>query len=570
MAKRPAARKSAAKPGKQTPERSARKRAQRKPEAVRRGKQPAATSPPESAALARQPEPTPEGRVPRTTEGKNAIRVRMYRQGLGDSFLITLPAKGGKTFRLLIDCGVVLGTQVAASLMQEVVRDIIDETGGFVDVLAVTHEHYDHVAGFVLADSLFARPGDAKTDGKLRVGETWFAWTEDPNDPLGKRLQTARQERVQRLAGLVHGFQGSGMAASPLTQGIKELLGLFGVSGDEAASAHDQKVGATRAAMNNARAYGGSRVTYHRPGEKPWTSENVDDIRIWVLGPPPNESLLKKTFAADEVYHLTCDAGPDQAFFLAAPLGSSPRLSDDPPKDVYSPFDDAYGFPLRGTDQDAAASSRAMPTKMAKFLSRHYYGAAPDPLDPDQSWRRIDEDWLGAATQFALQLDAATNNTSLVLAIELISSRRVLLFAADAQVGNWESWQTLAWTLDDGTRITGPDLLKRTVFYKVGHHGSHNATLRENGLDLMPHGLVAFIPVDHGMAVKKHWTQMPLPGLLDALNEKAKSVVRVDMDLHGTPDVIKAEKTFQQRFAPDGTAQQNEPLYYEWSISLGR
>jgi hypothetical protein len=63
---------------------------------------------------------------------------------------------------------------------------------------------------------------------------------------------------------------------------------------------------------------------------------------------------------------------------------------------------------------------------------------------------------------------------------------------------------------------------------------------------------------------------MPLTGLLDALNEKAKSVVRVDMDLHGTPDVIKAEKTFQQRFAPDGTAQQNEPLYYEWSISLGR
>src|SRR5215469_7908833 len=448
MAKSPAARKAAAKPGKQTPERSA--RAKRKPETVRRGKRPAA-APPEPAAPALQPEAAPAGPAPRAAEGKTTIRVRMYRQGLGDCFLVTLPAKDGKTFRLLIDCGVVLGTQAAASLMQDVVRDIINETGGFVDVLAVTHEHYDHVAGFVLADSLFARPGDAKTDGKLRVGETWFAWTEDPNDPLAKRLQTARQERVQRLAGLVQGLQGFGMAASPLTQGIKELLGFFGVSGDEAGSAQDQKVGATRAAMNNARAYGGSRVTYHRPCDKPWTSEDVADIRIWVLGPPPNESLLKRTFAADEVYHLACDAGPDQAFFLAAPLGHGARLSDDPPKDLYSPFDDAYGFPLRGTDQDAAASSR---TKTAKFLSRHYYDAAPDPLDPDQSWRRIDEDWLGAATQFALQLDAATNNTSLVLAIELISSRRVLLFAADAQVGNWESWQTLAWTLDDGTRIT--------------------------------------------------------------------------------------------------------------------
>src|SRR5262249_27559749 len=154
---------------------------------------------------------------------------------------------------------------------------------------AVTHEHYDHVAGFVLADPLFARAGDAKTDGKLRVGETWFAWTEDPNDPLATRLQTARQEPVPRLAGLVPGLQGSGMPESALNPGIKELLGLFGVSGDEAGSAQDQKVGATRAAMNNARAYGGSRVTYHRPGEKPWTSKDVDDIRIWVLGPPPNE-----------------------------------------------------------------------------------------------------------------------------------------------------------------------------------------------------------------------------------------------------------------------------------------
>ena len=556
MAKRPASRKSAAK---RTPERPARKRAPRKAEAARLGKQPAAAPPLEPAA------PAPQG-----ADDKTTIRVRMYRQGLGDCFLVTLPAKGGKTFRLLIDCGVILGTQAAASLMQDVIRDIIDETSGFVDVLAVTHEHYDHVAGFVLADSLFARPEDAKTDGKLRVGETWFAWTEDPNDPLAKRLQTARQERVQRLAGLVQGLQGPGIAASPLTQGIKELLGFFGVSGDEAGSAQGQKVGATRAAMNNARAYGGSRVTYHRPGEKPWTSKDVDDVRIWVLGPPPNESLLKRTFATDEVYHLACDDGPDQAFFLAAPLGLSTRLSDDPQEDVYSPFDDAYGFRLRGTDQDVAPSSRTMPATMAEFLSRHYYDAAPDPLDPDQSWRRIDQDWLGAAAQFALQLDAATNNTSLVLAIEMISSRKVLLFAADAQVGNWESWHTLAWTLDDGTRITGPDLLKRTVFYKVGHHGSHNATLRENGLELMPQGLVAFIPVDHGMAVKKHWGQMPLPGLLDALNDKAQSVVRVDMDPQAAPDVIKAGKTFQQRFAPDGTAQQNEPLYYEWSASLGR
>src|SRR6266699_2202355 len=68
-------------------------------------------------------------------------------------------------------------------------------------------------------------------------------------------------------------------------------------------------------------------------------------------------------------------------------------------------------------------------------------------------------------------LDSMTNNTSLVLAIELADGD-VLLFAADAQVGNWLSWQDLKWTVGTSP-VTGPDLLKRTIFYKVGHHGSH-------------------------------------------------------------------------------------------------
>jgi hypothetical protein len=572
MARRPAARKSAAKPGKRTSQPPAPRPDFQKAAGVRRRKQPTTTPQLETIAPASAPQPelAPMESAPQVADGKTTIRVRMYRQGLGDCFLVTLPARGGKTFRMLIDCGVILGTKEVVSLMQDVVRDIIAETHGFVDVLVVTHEHYDHVAGFVVADSLFARPEDTQTAGKLRVGETWFAWTEDPNDPLAKRLQTARQDRVQRLSGMVQRLQEPGMAASPLIQGVKELLGFFGVDGNKPGDARGEKIGATRAAMNNARAYG-SRVTYHRPGEKPWTSDAVPDIRIWVLGPPQNESLLKRTFVADEVYHLACDDGPDQAFFLVPPLGAGTRLPDDESGDVYSPFDEAYSrYRLRSSDQSAVAASRAMPATMKDFLSRHYYNASPDPLDPDQSWRRIDEDWLGAAAQFALQLDAATNNTSLVLAIEVVSSGKVLLFAADAQVGNWESWQTLEWRLDEHTRVCGPDLLKRTVFYKVGHHGSHNATLREKGLELMPQGLVAFIPVDHAMAVKKHWGHMPVPGLIDALKDKAQSIVRVDEALQGQPGVVAAKKPFSKRFSPDGTIQENEPLYYEWSAALGR
>ena len=63
----------------------------------------------------------------------------------------------------------------------------------------------------------------------------------------------------------------------------------------------------------------------------------------------------------------------------------------------------------------------------------------------------------------------------------------------------------------------GFELLKNAIFYKVGHHGSHNATLRTQGLEEMVRLRVAMIPVDHAMAVKKRWGKMPLDDLVTAL-----------------------------------------------------
>jgi|GEM_PF-1749275 len=50
------------------------------------------------------------------------VRVRMYRQGLGDCFLVSFfNHSSRKPFRMLIDCGVLLGTENAEQEMKKVV-----------------------------------------------------------------------------------------------------------------------------------------------------------------------------------------------------------------------------------------------------------------------------------------------------------------------------------------------------------------------------------------------------------------------------------------------------------------
>ena len=96
-----------------------------------------------------------------------------------------------------------------------------------------------------------------------------------------------------------------------------------------------------------------------------------------------------------------------------------------------------------------------------------------------------------------------------------------------------------------GRTVTGPDLLKRAILYKVGHHGSHNATLREKGLDQMKALRVAMIPVDHEMAVRKRWNKMPLEELVAALKGRATgAILRVDEPMPVTQEKVVEEKLF--------------------------
>jgi hypothetical protein len=183
------------------------------------------------------------------------------------------------------------------------------------------------------------------------------------------------------------------------------------------------------------------------------------------------------------------------------------------------PFDEAFQLEQKEYCKAIQAKDRKLP--YVAFFAKYF--------TPDNNWRKIDLDWLGAAADLALQLDNDTNNTSLALAIELIETGKVLLFPGDAQVGSWLSWRELSWSIKTGHNadeiVRTADLLRRTVFYKVGHHASYNATLKKYGLELMTSpDLVAAIPVDEIFArarKPKPW-DMPASALYRRLLEKTK------------------------------------------------
>lgn len=408
----------------------------------------------------------------------------MYRQGLGDCFLVSLPrtSGGGRPFYLMIDCGVVLGTPDPNTIMTSVMEDIVKTTDGKIDLLIATHEHWDHLSGFIQAKASF---------DKLKIGQVWLAWTEDPRDELAQQLG---EKKKQALAALRMGLAHMELAGdSGRAEQLGSILEFFGTAKGNTTGDALKIVRGTVPAPR-----------YCLPTDAPVVPDGTT-ARFYVLGPPHDEKSLRK---------INPSARDKETYGLAQGLqlfldGAATALAEN---DESRPFDRQYEIPF----------SVAQAAPELQFFRDNYW--QPQGATPDIAWRRIDGDWLDGASDMALQLDSLTNNTSLVVAIELAPDGDVLLFAADAQVGNWLSWQDLKWTVD-GKEVTGPDLLKRAIFYKVGHHGSHNATLKAQGLEEMERLRVAMIPVDHNMAVKKHWGKMPLPELIDALGKQAKSVV---------------------------------------------
>jgi hypothetical protein len=537
----------------------------------------------------------------------------MFRQGLGDAFLLQFPRAGGTTFSMLIDCGVLVGTADGADRMRKIVAEIGRLTSNALDLLVITHEHWDHLSGFIQARDQFQ---------SIRVRRIWMAWTEAPDDPQAQLLRRERARRQMALQLAVKRLQGA-RRNSFLAADVRNVLGFFGVRQG------------TADALQAVRELAPRLPEYLEPRTPPRTLRELPGVRFYVLGPPKGDLLFKDAPSKrnPEVYselHAAAMGSGAEASFVAA-LAAQDHADVDLGDEVagaggpFAPFEETVksvtpdearppatqlardekdyreqaerlaalqaeleqrrkangtaasaGQPV--ADPEVEALAQRMRQSQADLESRRAT-LDRDPArpyerycDPQERWRSIESDWLDAAGPLALKLDSDTNNTSLVLAIELVESGRVLLFPGDAQVGNWLSWHELpGWRVSDGSgrrkRVTTEDLLRRTVLYKVGHHGSHNATLRGKGLEMMTSPeLAAMIPVDEKLALsqKPHEWKMPFQPLYDALQKRTRGrVLRGDQPVDKLKRPASTPAAVWQQFRD---AVEDTDLYVEYRV----
>jgi beta-lactamase superfamily II metal-dependent hydrolase len=102
----------------------------------------------------------------------------MYRQGLGDCFLLSFP-RPGRPFHMLIDCGVVMGPG-DAQRMRQVAADIRKTTDGLLDLVVISHRHWTNISGFAHARAIF---------DTIQIRQLWMSWVEDPNNARAQALR---------------------------------------------------------------------------------------------------------------------------------------------------------------------------------------------------------------------------------------------------------------------------------------------------------------------------------------------------------------------------------------------
>jgi beta-lactamase superfamily II metal-dependent hydrolase len=197
------------------------------------------------------------------------------------------------------------------------------------------------------------------------------------------------------------------------------------------------------------------------------TSDTLPGIGIYVLGPSKDRDVIR-------------DMDPPVGKSYLRLTGST-RGGDGPPR----PFDEGWQL-------DA-------PPMLQSTLSESDEGLIGEVGD------------LGPAVTVAL--DKAVNGTSLMLVLKVGTTH--LLFPGDAQWGTW---------LGAMRNSAAKELLRKTKFLKVGHHGSHNATPRDFVENMMADNIVGMMSTNK----VSNWPKIPKQELVDALGNKHTRLARTD------------------------------------------
>ena len=103
--------------------------------------------------------------------------VRVYDVRFGDCVLVTVPERvGGRAVKrnILIDFGNALGTEGGSNqVFEPVLDDVTAKLGGKPLDIVMTHEHLDHVQGFLHASE--------KLDKTIKVKQAWLTGSAAPD-----------------------------------------------------------------------------------------------------------------------------------------------------------------------------------------------------------------------------------------------------------------------------------------------------------------------------------------------------------------------------------------------------
>jgi beta-lactamase superfamily II metal-dependent hydrolase len=435
------------------------------------------------------------------SKGNGELRIRMYRVGFGDFFLMTVPSPDGPQ-HILIDCGVTAGQTKEGDIgtIKDAVADMAKETNNKLALIIVTHRHQDHIVGFSRSAEIFQK-------FKGNVGAVWMSAWENEYAEGDKGKKSFQAEFQEELTALAFGMQQHLAASDDKRDGADEIAAMLenatGIAQADLAAA-GKGAGAGKGGGSNAASLKflkegtGVAPQYYASGDKPKLPPSLvkAGLTAEILGPPPTDKT-------DFMKLMDLKKGVGQ-YLGEANDGSGKKFDPFGPQCCV----DDTSYPPSAFREWMRASEKAP----QKALEAAIQSAQPAML-------------LTAAKT----LDSFLNNQSLVVLFTFEGKK--LLFAGDAQGGNWEYWMyggtpTKTPSLDKIEKDSA-QILGNLDFYKVGHHGSTNATPM-TAVEAIGGNPTAMCSTQFGsFGSEKNASEVPRGPLMDALAKKT-TLVRSD------------------------------------------